>query len=91
VGWATSFWLVDALHASGQRRDAIDLFERLLLLLRNDVGLLSEEWDPVAQREHRPVRAALVSGPEGHRFLVEERAAAVTGAAPGPAQAQDQA
>ena len=29
---ACSFWLVDALHASGQRRDAIDLFERLLLL-----------------------------------------------------------
>jgi GH15 family glucan-1,4-alpha-glucosidase len=47
---ACSFWLVDALHASGQRRDAIDLFERLLLL-RNDVGLLSEEWDPAAQRQ----------------------------------------
>jgi GH15 family glucan-1,4-alpha-glucosidase len=47
---ACSFWLVDALHASGQQRDAIDLFERLLLL-RNDVGLLSEEWDPGAQRQ----------------------------------------
>jgi GH15 family glucan-1,4-alpha-glucosidase len=47
---ACSFWLVDALHASGQQQDAIDLFERLLLL-RNDVGLLSEEWDPVAQRQ----------------------------------------
>ena len=47
---ACSFWLVDALHASGQRRDAIDLFERLLLL-RNDVGLLSEEWDPATQRQ----------------------------------------
>jgi GH15 family glucan-1,4-alpha-glucosidase len=47
---ACSFWLVDALHASGQRREAIDLFERLLRL-RNDVGLLSEEWDPVAQRQ----------------------------------------
>ena len=47
---ACSFWLVDALGASGQRRDAIDLFERLLLL-RNDVGLLSEEWDPAAQRQ----------------------------------------
>ena len=45
-----SFWLVDALCTSGQRRDAIDLFERLLLL-RNDVGLLSEEWDPAAQRQ----------------------------------------
>jgi GH15 family glucan-1,4-alpha-glucosidase len=47
---ACSFWLVDALHASGQLRDAIDLFERLLRL-RNDVGLLSEEWDPAAQRQ----------------------------------------
>ena len=45
-----SFWLVDALYASGQQRDAIDQFERLLLL-RNDVGLLSEEWDPAAQRQ----------------------------------------
>ncbi len=41
---------MDALYASGQRRDAIELFERLLLL-RNDVGLLSEEWDPAAQRQ----------------------------------------
>jgi GH15 family glucan-1,4-alpha-glucosidase len=47
---ACSFWLVDALHASGQEQDAIDLFERLLQL-RNDVGLLSEEWDPVARRQ----------------------------------------
>ena len=47
---ACSFWLVDALHASGQQRDAVSLFERLLLL-RNDVGLLSEEWDPDAQRQ----------------------------------------
>ncbi len=47
---ACSFWLVDALHAAGQRQDATDLFERLLLL-RNDVGLLSEEWDPAARRQ----------------------------------------
>jgi len=45
-----SFWLVDALHAAGQQRDATLLFEKLLLL-RNDVGLLSEEWDPAAQRQ----------------------------------------
>ncbi|HEY6315545.1 MAG TPA: glycoside hydrolase family 15 protein [Streptosporangiaceae bacterium] len=47
---ACSFWLVDALYASGQQREAVDLFERLLLL-RNDVGLLSEEWDPAARRQ----------------------------------------
>jgi GH15 family glucan-1,4-alpha-glucosidase len=38
------------MAASGQRREAVDLFERLLLL-RNDVGLLSEEWDPAARRQ----------------------------------------
>jgi GH15 family glucan-1,4-alpha-glucosidase len=47
---ACSFWLVDALHASGQPAEATALFERLLAL-RNDVGLLSEEWDPAAQRQ----------------------------------------
>jgi len=47
---ACSFWLVDALYASGQPRDAIVLFERPLQL-RNDVGLLSEEWDPVTRRQ----------------------------------------
>ena len=34
------------------------------------------------------IRAALIAGPDGHRFLVEERAAAVAGAAPGLAQAR---
>ncbi len=47
---ACSFWLVDALHAGGRKREAVELFERLLEL-RNDVGLLSEEWDPVARRQ----------------------------------------
>ena len=46
---ACSFWLVDAYLLLGRRDDAIRLFERLLSL-RNDVGLLSEEYDPYANR-----------------------------------------
>jgi GH15 family glucan-1,4-alpha-glucosidase len=42
---ACSFWLVDALRLIGERDAALDRFERLLAL-RNDVGLLSEEYDP---------------------------------------------
>jgi GH15 family glucan-1,4-alpha-glucosidase len=42
---ACSFWLADALHTTGRHDDAVGLFERLLGL-RNDVGLLSEEYDP---------------------------------------------
>jgi GH15 family glucan-1,4-alpha-glucosidase len=47
---ACSFWLVDALHGVGRQTQAIALFDRLLAL-RNDVGLLSEEWDPAARRQ----------------------------------------
>ena len=46
---ACSFWLVDAYIMLGRRDDAVRLFERLLSL-RNDVGLLSEEYDPYANR-----------------------------------------
>ena len=39
-----AFWLVDALHGTGRTREARALFERLLGL-RNDLGLLAEEYD----------------------------------------------
>ena len=42
---ACSFWLVDAYVLLGRNDDARRLFERLLTLC-NDVGLLSEEFDP---------------------------------------------
>ena len=45
-----SFWLVDNLMLQGRREEAQALFERLLAL-RNDVGLLAEEYDPRAQRQ----------------------------------------
>ena len=44
-----SFWLVDALAMLDRHDEARALFERLLTL-RNDVGLLSEEYDPRARR-----------------------------------------
>jgi GH15 family glucan-1,4-alpha-glucosidase len=46
---ACSFWLVDAYLMLGRREDAVRLFERLLAL-RNDVGLLSEEYEPHSRR-----------------------------------------
>jgi GH15 family glucan-1,4-alpha-glucosidase len=46
---ACSFWLADAMLMMGRRQDAERLFERLVGL-RNDVGLLSEEYDPAARR-----------------------------------------
>jgi GH15 family glucan-1,4-alpha-glucosidase len=44
-----SFWLVDALVMQGRRDEAVTLFERLLAL-RNDLGLIAEEYDPVEKR-----------------------------------------
>jgi GH15 family glucan-1,4-alpha-glucosidase len=44
-----SFWLASCLHLLGEKKDARDLFERLLAV-RNDLGLISEEYDPIAKR-----------------------------------------
>jgi len=74
---ACSFWLVNALHLTGKCDEATELFERLLAL-RNDVGLLSEEYDPRYSRQvgnfpqafsHMPLIQAALNLAEhaGHR------------------------
>ncbi|MGF1340194.1 glycoside hydrolase family 15 protein [Streptomyces flavovirens] len=45
-----SFWLVDALLRTGRKQEAEELFDELLSL-RNDVGLLAEEYDTAAGRQ----------------------------------------
>jgi GH15 family glucan-1,4-alpha-glucosidase len=73
---ACSFWLANALHLTKRHDQAVELFERLLSL-RNDVGLLSEEYDPRYGRlvgntpqafSHVPlIQTALnLDGHEGH-------------------------
>jgi len=47
---ACSFWLADNYVLQGRYDEAQALFERLLSL-RNDVGLLAEEYDPSSQRQ----------------------------------------
>ena len=45
-----TFWLADNYALMGRTADARRVFERLLAV-RNDVGLLAEEFDPVANRQ----------------------------------------
>lgn len=45
-----TFWLADVLALQGKREEATEIFERLLAL-RNDVGLLAEQYDPRTKRQ----------------------------------------
>ena len=46
---ACNFWLVEAYTLTNRMEEATDLFERTLAVA-NEVGLLAEEYDPVAKR-----------------------------------------
>jgi GH15 family glucan-1,4-alpha-glucosidase len=46
---ACTFWLADNYILQGRRDEALRVFERLLEI-RNDVGLLAEQYDPEAKR-----------------------------------------
>jgi len=72
---ACSFWYVEALEALGRRAEAEALFERLLLL-RNDVGLLAEEYDPASRRQ-------LGNFPQGFSHLALINAAITLDGQPG--------
>jgi GH15 family glucan-1,4-alpha-glucosidase len=73
-----SFWMVDALAMTGRREEAQRRFESLLGL-RNDVGLLAEEYDPVAKR-------MLGNFPQAFSHLgLIDSAFNLAGEAPGPA------
>ena len=88
-----SFWFVDNLILLGELDEAAEMFDRLLSL-RNELGLLSEEYDPklgTARRQlpagvlaHRPRQhgAAARRGAAGRRGLVRllQRDGALTSA-----------
>ncbi|MBL0422555.1 glycoside hydrolase family 15 protein [Ramlibacter sp. AW1] len=75
---ACSFWFVDNLVLQGRQAQARELFEHLLSL-RNDVGLLAEEYDPVAKRQ-------LGNFPQAFSHLALADSARNLGQAPGPAE-----
>jgi GH15 family glucan-1,4-alpha-glucosidase len=73
---ACSLWYADALAATGHPRQAREAFERVLAI-RNDVGLLSEQWDPDAGRQLGNTPQAF-----SHIALVETAFALSAGSSP---------
>ena len=81
---ACTFWYADCLALSGRHDEARSVFERLLAL-RNDVGLLSEEYDPDARRMAGNFPQAF-----SHVSLVDT-ASTLSGRAPSPAERRGRA
>ena len=79
---ACSFWLADNYALAGRRDEAQALFERLLSL-RNDVGLLAEEYDPVGKRQ-------LGNFPQAFSHLALINTARNLGRSAGPAEFRSQ-
>jgi GH15 family glucan-1,4-alpha-glucosidase len=79
---ACSFWMVSALKMLGRDEDAKQMFNRLLSL-RNDVGLLAEEYDPKAQRQLGNFPQAL-----SHIALINAAFEFVGASSPGQQRAQ---
>jgi GH15 family glucan-1,4-alpha-glucosidase len=73
---ACSFWLVEQYARTGRTADAEQLMDRLLAVA-NDVGMLSEEYDPVAKRQAGNTPQALT-----HLALIRA-ADALSGTLPG--------
>jgi GH15 family glucan-1,4-alpha-glucosidase len=77
---ACTFWLADNLAMMGRRDEACAIFERLLTL-RNDVGLLAEQYDPRDGRQ-------LGNFPQAFSHVALVNTARSLSAAPGPAWAR---
>ena len=75
-----SFWLVACWHLLGRKKEAREMFERLLDL-RNDLGLLSEEYDPLEKRQlgNFPQAFSHVALLEAARILGDERETVMLG------------
>jgi GH15 family glucan-1,4-alpha-glucosidase len=73
-----SFWLADNYALMGRHAEARALFERLLAI-RNDLGLLAEEYDPVARRQ-------LGNFPQAFSHVMLVNTAGNLAAAHGPAE-----
>ncbi|MCH5670809.1 glycoside hydrolase family 15 protein [Streptomyces gilvus] len=73
---ACSLWYADALAATGHPERARQSFERVLGV-RNDVGLLAEQWDPVAGRQ-------LGNAPQAFSHIALIETAFALSAAPSP-------